>query len=354
MIIAGGSGANAPAYISAPFDALQEQAYQDGTSLYWDFTSFAPVVDSTTNACLVFLNAFATEGDDRPSLYGEFLTFLSRIYEVCRADHLDTDEFSDGLVMNVASSCSNTIVVIHNAGIRLVDQWIDHPNVTALIYAHLPGQDSGRALVQLLYGFQSPSGKLPYTVAKNESDYGAIGTPALPEGEFQLFPQDDFTEGVYIDYRAFDAKNITPRYEFGFGLTYTTFAYSDLQINLLPGVANSYLPPDSPILEGGVASLWDVLAQVTAVIENTGNVAAAEIAQLYVGIPGGPAKQLRGFSKVGIPVGGNVTVEFDLLRRDLSEWSTGDQSWVLQQGSYQVYVGASSRNLPLSGTLTIG
>ena len=73
MVTPGGSGANAPAYVSAPFDALQEQAYQDGTSLFWDFTSFSPIVDSTTDACIVFINAFATEGDDRPSLYGELL-----------------------------------------------------------------------------------------------------------------------------------------------------------------------------------------------------------------------------------------------------------------------------------------
>ncbi len=80
---------------------------------------------------------------------------------------------------------------------------------------------------------------------------------------------------------------------------------------------------------------------------------AAEIAQLYIGIPGGPVRQLRGFSKVGIEVGGSVTVEFDLLRRDLSVWSVVDQGWVLQSGGYDVYVGASSRDLRLNGTLTI-
>ena len=222
-----------------------------------------------------------------------------------------------------------------------------------MIFAHLPGQDSGRALVQLLYGYQSFSGKLPYTVAKNESDYLNNGEPSLPEGEFQLFPQSNFSEGVYIDYKAFDKMNITPRYEFGFGLTYTTFSFADLTIDLLPGVSTSTLPPASPVAEGGIASLWDVIAQVTAVVTNTGGVDAAEVAQLYVGIPEGPVKQLRGFSKVDLEAGKNVTVEFDLLRRDLSEWDITQQTWVLQQGSYQIYVGASSRILPLVGTLTI-
>lgn len=243
--------------------------------------------------------------------------------------------------------------MIHNAGPRLVDQWIEHPNVTALIFAHLPGQDSGRALVQLLYGEQSPSGKLPYTVSKNESDYNTL-SPTLPEGEFQLFPQDNFTEGVYIDYRYFDAKNITPRYEFGFGLSYTTFSYSDLEVEKVSGVSTSYLPPSSPVIEGGIASLWDVVAQVHATISNTGDMTASEVAQLYVGIPGGPVRQLRGFAKVGVPAGGNVTVNFDLLRRDLSEWNVEQQVWGLQQATYQIYVGSSSRDLPLTGQLVIG
>lgn len=244
-------------------------------------------------------------------------------------------------------------MTIHNAGIRLVDQWIDNPNVTAVIFAHLPGQDSGRALVQLLYGQQSFSGKLPYTVAKNESDYTSAGQPSEPEGEYTLFPQSDFSEGVFVDYRLFDQKNITPRYEFGFGLTYTTFNYSELAINKLSGVSTAPTPPPSPVIPGGIASLWDVVAQVTATITNTGNYSCAEIAQLYVGIPGGPVKQLRGFSKVGIQAGEKVTVEFDLMRRDLSVWDVPSQGWVLEGGCYEIWVGASSRDLPLHGWLSI-
>jgi beta-glucosidase len=246
------------------------------------------------------------------------------------------DDYSDALILNVASKCNNTIVTIHNAGIRLVDQWIEHPNITAVVFAHLPGQDSGRALVQLLYGQQSFSGKLPYTVAKNESAYTNGGEPSLPEGDYTLFPQSNFTEGVYIDYKYFDQKNITPRYEFGFGLTYTTFSYSNLSINKLETVSTAPTAPPSPIIPGGVASLWDVIAQVTAVVTNTGNVTCAEVAQLYVNIPGGP-----------------VTVEFDLMRRDLSTWDVASQQWLLQGGGYEVWVGSSSRDLPLKGTLII-
>lgn len=252
----------------------------------------------------------------------------------------------------MARQCSNTIVVIHNAGIRLVDQFIDHPNVTALVYAHLPGQDSGRALVSLLYGDESFSGRLPYTVARNESDYNAV--PAVPEGEFHLFPQSDFTEGVYIDYRDFDRKNITPRYEFGFGLTYTTFEYSDLNVKHIFGVNTAYAAPDAPISEGGQESLWDTIATVSATITNTGEHLAKEVAQLYIHIPGGPVKQLRGFEKIEIAPGHSETVKFSLTRRDLSDWNVVEQAWRLQQGSYSIWVGSSSRTLPLSGELVVG
>lgn len=214
------------------------------------------------------------------------------------------------------------------------------------------GQDSGRALVSLLYGDSSPSGKLPYSVPMNESAFGALLGPTLPTAPYTLFPQDNFTEGVYIDYRAFDAKNITPRYEFGFGLSYTTFCYSNLRISAPSGVSHTTYPT-GPIMEGGATDLWSIITTVTAEVKNTGAADAAEVAQLYVGIPGGPIRQLRGFSKVLIPAGHTATVSFDLTRRDLSEWDVVAQQWKLQSGKYNIYVGASSRILPLSGTLII-
>ncbi|RAH50363.1 beta-glucosidase [Aspergillus brunneoviolaceus CBS 621.78] len=329
--VGGGSGSNSPAYIIAPLDAIQQQAYEDNTAVLWDVSSNDPDVDPASSACLVFINSYASEGGDRPGL-------------------VDAD--SDTLVTNVANKCNNTIVVIHNAGIRLVYDWIDHANVTAVILAHLPGQDTGTAVVDLLYGRANPSGRLPYTVAKQASDYGAILHPAQPVAPYGLFPQDDFTEGVYIDYRAFDKENITPQFEFGFGLSYTTFNYSGLDIQRTSVAATQY-PPSAGIQEGGNPRLWDVLANVTAQVQNSGNVDGAEVAQLYVGIPNGPVRQLRGFDKVNVPVGETVAVSFSLTRRDLSTWNVEAQAWELQTGEYQVYVGRSSRDLPLTGALTL-
>lgn len=257
---------------------------------------------------------------------------------------------TDGLIKHVADHCNNTIVVFHNAGIRLVDQFIDHANVTAVIFAHLPGQDSGRALVSLLHGDSNPSGKLPYTVAHNESDYDTLLNASPAEGIFTNFPQSNFTEGIYIDYRQFDAKNITPRYEFGFGLSYTSFNYSGLEIQK-NGTADTSNYPSGEIIEGGQSDLWDVLATVSAQIENTGGAGGAEVAQLYVGIPGAPVRQLRGFDKPFINTAASATVSFELTRRDLSVWDVVAQKWLLQNGTYTIYVGSSSRDLPLQDTL---
>lgn len=332
LISGGGSGANEPAYISSPFEALSQRAYDDGSFLLWDFYSFKPNVDPASDACIVTGNAWASEGADRPGLH---------------------DDYTDGLILNVASACANTIVVLHNAGVRLVDQFIDHPNVTALIFAHTPGQDSGRALVSILYGESNPSGKLPYSVPHNETDYDGLQNQTVPDGIYANFPQSDFTEGVYTDYRSFDARNVTPRYEFGFGLSYTTFSFANAKA-ALTGCSQAGPYPTKPIAPGGRADLWDAVAKVSAEVTNTGSVAGAEVAQLYVGIPGGgPVRQLRGFAKPFLQPGEKTTVSFALTRRDLSTWDVVAQNWLLQNGTYQIYVGSSSRNLPLTTSLKI-
>ena len=334
LISGGGSGAAAWSLMSAPYDALVARAQEDGTALYWDFESASPLVNPTSNACLVFGNTWASEGYDRPSV---------------------RDDFTDALILDVADQCANTIVVFHNAGTRLVDQFIDHPNITAVIFAHLPGQDSGRALVSLLYGDENFSGRLPYTVARNETDYGALLKPDVTvSGRYQHYPQSDFSEGVFIDYRHFDAQNITPRYEFGFGLSYTTFDYSSLIVSKLQMPYKPY--PTESIAQGGQTDLWDELAIVSAEVTNTGSVAGKEVVQLYLGIPGDdiPARQLRGFEKPSIQPGETVTVQFHLTRRDLSVWDVVAQKWHLQKGQYKVFVGSSSRNLPLEGSLAVG
>lgn len=179
--------------------------------------------------------------------------------------------------------------------------------------------------------------------------------PVKPDNSSTYYTSVNFTEGVYIDYRRFDALNITPRYEFGFGLSYTTFDYSGLSINLTEkGTDAPALPPPAPVIQGGCESLWDVVAVVDVEVRNTGAVSASEVPQLYVGIPGAPAKQLRGFEKVPLQPGENKAVRFSLTRRDLSMWDIVRQSWALRKGEdYQVYIGASSRDVRLAGSFSL-
>lgn len=287
----------------------------------WDLTSFDPDVNGASDACLVFINAIATEGWDRDGLH---------------------DDFSDGLVLNVASKCSNTMVIIHAAGIRLVDQWIEHPNVTAAIMAHLPGQDSGEALVKLLYGEAGFSGKLPYTLARNESDY-SVYKPCGLISPNDTDPQCDYVEGVDVDYRNFDAKNVTPRYEFGFGLSYTQFQYSSISIKPLLEISKIAGEKYASSSEG---DLWEVIVTIEVRVTNIGSVEGSEVAQLYLGIPDSPPKQLRGFEKTSLlSPDESTTVHFDLTRRDFSVWDVVAQAWTVQTGNYTVQVGASSRDI---------
>ncbi|KAF2018791.1 glycoside hydrolase family 3 protein [Aaosphaeria arxii CBS 175.79] len=334
LLSGSGSGTTSQTNYLAPFDALKLRAEKDQTQLFWDFSSPDPRIVGNSDACLVFGNAFATESFDRPGL---------------------KDNYTDTLILNVAKKCSSTIVILHNAGTRLADPWIEHPNVTAVIYAHLPGQEPGRAIVSLLYGDINFSGKLPYTIAKQDTDYGNLLWPetTVQQGFFEKFPQSNFTEGVYVDYRHFDRSNINPRFEFGFGLSYTLFNYSDLAIQKM-GNTTPELPSGS-IGEGGQIDLWETIARASAVVSNIGDVDGAEVAQLYIGIPGDdvPVKQLRGFEKPFLKAGEKSRVWFDLLRRDLSVWDAETQRWRLRSGSYQVWIGASSRRLPLHGTLEI-
>ncbi|KAK0739900.1 glycoside hydrolase superfamily [Apiosordaria backusii] len=334
----GGSGATSQSLAISPYDAIIQQAYEDDTALFWDFHNGKPAVDPVSSACLVLGNAWAAEGADRPGL---------------------RDDYTDDLILHVASQCNNTVVIFHNAGIRLVEEFIDHPNVTAVIFAHLPGQASGKALVSILYGKENPSGKLPYTVARNESDYGNMLRPDQPEGIFRKFPQSNFTEGVFVDYRHFDENKIKPRFEFGFGLSYTTFRYANLAVEKDSNKSFEEFPKGK-IVEGGQEDLWDVLVRVEAEVENNGEVEGKEVAQLYLGIPETgregekvPVRQLRGFEKVSIGVGETKKVVFELTRRDLSVWDVRGQKWRLGRGEFKVEVGGSSRDLPLVGKFTV-
>ncbi|KAF7182719.1 hypothetical protein CNMCM7691_002380 [Aspergillus felis] len=322
-----GSGTAQFPYLVGPLDAIQKRATADGTNIVPSTTDDPTAGASAAAAAetaIVFINSDSGEG---------YITV-----EGNQGDRNNLDPWHNGneLVKAVAAASKNVIVVVHSVGPIILETILAQPSVKAIVWAGLPGQESGNALVDVIYGDTAPSGKLPYTIAKQAADYGASWTNALT---------DDFTEGLYIDYRHFDAQGIAPRYEFGYGLSYTTFKYSGLSVNVFTtaGAANGQVVP------GGPADLFEVVGQVSVFVRNNGRVAGAEVAQLYIGLPDSapatPPKQLRGFQKMMLQPGQMGVATFELTRRDLSYWDVQQQKWVVPSGTFQVYVGSSSRDI---------
>ena len=236
--------------------------------------------------------------------------------------------------------------------------WADNPNVTAILAAHFPGQESGNSIVDVLYGDVNPSGRLPYTIAFNDSDYNTHIVNFTITNDTDPNPwQDDFTEGLFIDYRHFDQADIAPRYEFGFGLSYTTFDFVMFSVNASSGL--SQYPAAADTQPGGNPNLWEIVATADVFVANNGTVAGAAVPQLYVALPqdsvpsGTPVKVLRGFEKITLEPGASQVIIFDLTRKDLSYWDTGAQDWAVPSGSITIMVGSSSRDLPLNQSITL-
>jgi beta-glucosidase len=322
-------------YLVAPLDAIQKRAAADGTKIIPSTTDDPAAGASAAAAAetaIVFINADSGEG---------YITV-----EGNQGDRNNLDPWHNGneLVKAVAAANKNVIVVVHSVGPIILETILAQPSVDAIVWAGLPGQESGNALVDVIYGDTAPSGKLPYTIAKSPSDYGSRWINS---------ETDDFPEGLYIDYRHFDAKGITPRYEFGYGLSYTTFKYFGLWANVwtAAGAANGKVVP------GGPEDLFDVVGTVSVFVRNSGKVAGAEVAQLYLGLPDSapetPPKQLRGFQKMMLWPGQTGKATFELTRRDLSYWDTQQQKWVVPSGTFKVYVGSSSRDIREEGSFRV-
>ncbi|PMD37755.1 glycoside hydrolase family 3 protein [Hyaloscypha variabilis F] len=328
-----GSGTAQFPYLIAPLDAIKAQASTDGTVLTTS-TSDSPSAGASAAAsaatALVFINADSGEG---------YITVENNVGD---RNNLDPWHNGNELVAAVAAVNKKTIVVIHSVGPLILESILALPSVVAVVWAGIPGQESGNGLVDILYGSTSPSGKLPFTIAKAASDYGTAVVPG----------DDSYPEGLFIDYRHFDKSAIAPRYEFGFGLSYTAFTYSNLSISPL-----STATPSAGIAPGGLKSLFDIVATVSATITNNGTVAGAEVAQLYISlpassaVPASPARQLRGFDKLSLKPGESGSVVFQVRRKDVSYWDVGSKSWVLPTSSFGVVVGASSRDGRLTGEL---
>jgi beta-glucosidase len=252
------------------------------------------------------------------------------------------------LISAVAAANPHTVVVV-DAGAPVTMPWINQ--VSSVVDAWYPGESNGTALASVLFGQTDPSGHLPVTFPTSLSQVPASTPSQFPGtgGEVQ------YSEGIDVGYRYYDATNETPLFPFGYGLSYTTFRYSNLSVTPRR-VENGTSNPGTPACDCNGQSGRQVT--VSATVTNTGPVAGSDVAQLYVDDPaaaGEPPRQLKGFQKVTLRPGQSTTVHFTLTGQDLSYWDDAANGWVLPDGTFGVDVGDSSAlaNLPLHGGFTV-
>lgn len=261
------------------------------------------------------------------------------------------------LIEAATNASSNVVVIVHAVGPVLLESWIENPNVTAVLWASLPGQESGTAEVDILWGAVNPSGRLPYTIAKKRSDYPA---DVLYESNMTV-PQITYSEGLHIDYRHFDQADIEPRFEFGYGLSYTTFKYSHIAVrNTQSKLAVRASAKASHATAGALVpargssqteELYDDVVKVTFKIHNTGEFDGHEVPQLYLSFSSEykePPRILRGFDRVYVKKGESTSVSISLRKKDVSVWDVVAQKWVTVTGQIVAHVGSSSRKILLS------
>jgi len=219
----------------------------------------------------------------------------------------------------VVAKNPRTIVIVNSGGGVDMSGWLE--KVSALIWAWYPGQEGGTAIAETLFGRFNPSGKLPVTFANRYEDH-----PSARYYNVNNAGKSPYTEGVLVGYRGFDAAGIAPLFPFGFGLSYTNFAFS----------------------EGSVARSSDGNVLVSFTVKNTGNREGVETAQLYVAPPPGngrPPQKLEGYSRITLSPGASKHVSLSLSPRAFAYWSDG---WKVPAGRYTVYVSASSRDRRIS------
>jgi beta-glucosidase len=229
----------------------------------------------------------------------------------------------DDLIAKIVAANPRTIVVLDGTMVEM-NSWLD--KVPAVLQAWYSGMEGGNALALVLFGDVNPSGKLPATLPKKLADSPAPALGNYPGTNGTV----TYAEGLLVGYRWFDAKKIEPLFPFGFGLSYTTFEYSNLK--LVP-------------TETGVTAEFE--------IKNTGTVAGAEVAQLYVHPETSsvtrPEKELKGFKKVSLKPGETQTVSISLDKKAFSFFDPDKKGWLAEKGGFKILVGGSSRDIALQG-----
>ena len=312
----GGSKWGEPVYFpSSPMKNIQAKSpqafikYIDGAD-----TAAAATLAKSSSLAIVFANQFMSEAMDSPTL--------------------SLPNNQDALIEAVAAANPNTIVVLETGG-PVSMPWVDH--VKGVVEMWYPGIGGAQALANILFGDVNPSGKLPATFAKDEAQLphpvvpGLEGIgPGAPVRERKVKPFDlTYTEGAKVGYKWFEAANKQPLFPFGFGLSYTTYAYSGITVD-------------------------DAHHTVHFTVRNTGQLAGTEIAQVYVALPSAAKedyKRLAAFERVKLAAGESKDVTLTLHPLTLSVFNTQQNGWQLLPGDYTVTAGSSSSDTPLKATL---
>ena len=312
---------------SSPLQAIAAKApnakiqYADGSNF-----NAAASLAASSQVAIVFVNQWASEGMDEPSL--------------ALADYVNpTPIDQDALISAVAAANPHTIVVVESGGPILMP-WLN--NVSAVLEAWYPGQSGGPAIANLLFGAVNPSGKLPVTFPAGDSQ---LPRPVTPQPPDSTTPFDvNFSEGYNVGYKWFDANGLTPLFPFGYGLSYTTFSLTN------PAVVNN-------LAAGSQANF-----QVTFTLTNTGATAGAEVAQVYLGMPSNlnePPRRLVGWQKIKLDPGASQSATIEVDQNDsshpMSYWDTTANAWKVASGTYTVYLGNSSAisSLVAAGNITV-
>jgi beta-glucosidase len=310
----GGSshGTGLPTPIS-PLQGIQQLAQAHGDTVVYSAGPDAAAVASGADVAVVVIADSESEGADRTTLDAHPGLCASVL---CAG----TGEDENGLVKTVAAANPHTVVVI-DAGAPISMPWLG--SVSSVLDAWYPGVENGNAIADLIYGAADPSGHLPQTFPRALAD--------MPTKTQKQYPgvkdAETYSEGLDVGYRYFDAHHVKPLFPFGFGLSYTTFAFSKLK-----------LYPHG----------------VTFRLTNTGQRAGADVTQAYLAFPhrlGEPPRQLKGFKKISLEPGQVKKAYIRLGDRAFSTWSSARQRFVTRRGCFGVSIGDSSRHRPLHGRL---
>ena len=327
------------AVIGAPAGFGDLRSYTEGgrgsAFVYFSQAPVSPLAAITTDAAKVNATVVSSDGTnigEAAALAQRASTAIVFAYDQ-EAEGTDRPDLSlpngqDQLIEQVAHANPHTIVVLDTGGPVLMP-WLDQ--IAGIVEAWYPGQADGYAIAAVLFGDVNPSGRLPQTFPASNDEVPASTVGQWPgSGDGQ---DASFSEGLDVGYRWYDATKTEPLFPFGFGLSYTTFAYRKLRV----------------VRRGNRAS-------VSFTVANTGPRAGSEVAQLYVDDPrsaGEPPKQLEGFRKVFVRRGRSVQVKIRLTARSFSHWDSLLQKWRIRSGLYRILVGASSRDIRLRGFLRL-